>query len=125
MAEHEFDLKDGLKIGDKDGVQKHVVLRELTAGDIIEASQASERVAFTQSGETVLTSSPSLLGVLLLCQQIKRLGDLDGPIPLNVLKRLSADDFTVLQQKSDAFDQSLRQASKDLENKGRGEGGSA
>lgn len=97
MATLEFDLEQGIDVGGQ--LERHVVLRELTAGDIIEAGEESERVVYSPSGEPLMVQSSAVMGALIMCRQIKKLGTLEGPLELVFLKKLSEDDFALLQLK--------------------------
>lgn len=67
MADIEFDLNDGLCV---DGVEnKHVVMRGLTAGDIIAAEEGSETCYHTTQGPVVL-SSPIKAMVIALSRDL-------------------------------------------------------
>lgn len=99
MAIHSFDLEKGLSVGGV--VNKHVVLRELTAGDLIDAMAESERVVMvpTKDGaEPRLVLSDSLMGINCLRRQVKTLGDMAGPLDIDVLRQLSAEDLNLLQK---------------------------
>ena len=90
-------LTRGLLVGDE--AQLEAELREPTAGDVIDAGQEAERVVMTAEGPE-LVSSPSLLGALVLCKQVVRIGTVQGPLKLADLKKLSALDLQRLQEKA-------------------------
>lgn len=121
MAEITVTLKDGLKIG-KD-VLKDVVLRDPTAGDIIDSQGESERMVLTPDGPQLVVS-PSLAGANMLRRQIIRIGNVQGPIDLNEIKRLSAHDLSLLEGAVSEMDEALvvENAAKELEKRGRTEG---
>lgn len=119
MAQSEFDLKHGLEV--EGVVHKHVVLGELTAGDIIEAQQESERVVMTPDGPA-LVSSPALVGALTLCRQIKQIGDIKM-MELPMLRKLHEDDLYQLQLEAAKLSQAGDQAGKELSDRGRADDG--
>ncbi|WP_340615094.1 phage tail assembly protein [Xenorhabdus thailandensis] len=97
-----FELKHGLAYGkgDETELQFEVELRPLTAGDLIDAEAASERVVVTANGPTLL-SSPSRMGYELLRRTIARIGKINGPIPLDMLKTLHQDDLERIASHAD------------------------
>ena len=101
-------LIDGLPFGEKDDVQMQydVTLRELTAGDLIDAQVASEKVVMTKEGP-VLVSSPALMGLELLRRQIERVGCINGPLSLALIKKLSQQDFQRLSIVAEMRDEVL------------------
>ncbi|EAO1206232.1 hypothetical protein EX075_13790 [Salmonella enterica] len=103
-----FSLIDGLPYGtgaDKE-MQHHVSFRELTAGDMIDAQVASEKVVMTKEGP-VLVSSPAMMGIEILRRQIAKVGCINGPLSLNQLKALSQQDFHRLTIATDVRDIAL------------------
>lgn len=100
-------LENGFKVGDK--VHAEAELRLPTAGDIIDAGVDAERAVFTPQG-WVLLSSPTLIAQHVLCKQIVRIGEHQGPLTLAELKLLSARDLQLLQEAADALDQALATA---------------
>ena len=123
MAKVEFDLEHGVEIGSQ--LEKHVVLKEATAGDIIDASVDSERVVFGQDGQPVLVPSPSLMGAQTLCRQVERLGSINGPLELSILKKLHEDDFVLMQQKAEELHQLADQKARELTARGKSADNSA
>ena len=123
MSRIKFNLNDGLSIGDD--VLKDVVLREINAGDIIKASEESEKLVFTPAGkgqpEPILVSSPAMMGVHVLRRQIVSIGNLNGPIDLHTLEKLSAEDFEILQNKANELEKAAvaELASQAVTHKGR------
>lgn len=121
MATLEFELKDGVKVGDK--LEKLVVLRELTAGEILACGKKSEQVVMSESGP-VLVQSPVLMGMFSLCQQIKSLGDLPGPIDAMILEKFSEVDFAYLQTKAAELSEGVAKQVQELVTRGRTSGDS-
>jgi phage FluMu protein gp41 len=121
MAEVHVPLQDGLKVGDD--LLKDVILRDPTAGDIIDANAESERMVLTPAGPA-LVPSPSLVGANMLRRQIKSIGNVQGPISLVELKRLTERDLALLQSKADEMDQAMvsESAAKELASRGRADG---
>jgi len=118
MAQVEFDLKHGLKIGDT--TQTRVVLAEPTVADLLECGEQSERAVFTAQGPA-LVSSPTLMGALLLCRQIKSIGGAEVPFTLELLKKLHPDDMLLLQVKAAELDKAAQSALEALISRGRAE----
>lgn len=105
MATVEVVLNGGLTVGET--THTLAVLREATAGDVIEATLESERLVMvpaadpTAPAEPQLVISPALVGLHTLCRQLVRIGDIEGPISLAMLKKLkSAADIGLLQEKA-------------------------
>ncbi|MGP9666247.1 hypothetical protein ACT3TY_16710, partial [Halomonas sp. AOP22-C1-8] len=95
-------LIHGLKIGE--AVCKDAKLREATAGDVLEAQEAAERLMMvpTQNGvEPMLVVSPSRVGVEVLRRQIVSIGDVSGPLDLKLMHRLHPEDLNLLLAKSE------------------------
>lgn len=90
MATKEGTLKYGLKIGD--AVYKDYVLREATTADLFDAEDeapASKRLAYRGA---------------LLGRQLVKLGELSGPIKLDVIRKLHPKDFDQLVAEQAALD---------------------
>ncbi|WP_299733986.1 phage tail assembly protein [uncultured Endozoicomonas sp.] len=113
----EFDLKDGMTIGQGSETEthRHVILRQLGAADVMDAMEASERVVPTPDGYQ-LVSSPARMGLELLRRQVKKLGVMNGPLSLEDLRRLSSDDLSLLQAHVEALDTAT---AKEIESRGR------
>ncbi len=92
----------GLMLGDKP--QLNYKLRNPTAGDIIDAHEASEKAVLTKDGYQMI-SSPALMGAELLCRQMLYIGDIKGPLELFQLKMLSAKDLNKLNISAEQLDQ--------------------
>jgi phage FluMu protein gp41 len=97
MATVKCTLKTGLKVGDE--VHLEAEIRELTAGDLIDATDESEKLIMTPEGYALLVSN-TLAGLHTLRRQIVRIGDHSGPLTLGELKRLSGNDLSLLQEKA-------------------------
>jgi len=104
-------------------------LRDLTAGDVLEAQEASEKVVQKQDGSLALVGSPAAMGRELLCRRIALLRSEDGqkhngPLSAAELGRMSPDDLYTLQNAADALDviMALR-AGERLQARGRNDGG--
>lgn len=96
----QFTLKHGLPYGsdEEKELQFDVELRELTAGDLIDAEAASERVVMTNKGSE-LVSSPSRMGYELIRRAIVRIGKINGPLPFDMLKKLHQDDLELISNR--------------------------
>ncbi|MCE8027545.1 hypothetical protein HOP54_02425 [Halomonas daqingensis] len=99
-------LIHGLTIGET--LHREVVLREATAGDVLDAQAESERLMMVPNHdggfEPMLVVSPSRVGIEVLRRQIVSVGDISGPIELAVLKRLNPEDLNLLLAKSEQLD---------------------
>lgn len=117
MATITITLKDGIKVGDDTLVE--AVLRSPTAGDIIDAQEESEKLVQTIDGHR-LVSSPTLSGAGMLRRQVVRIGNLQGPLSLDDLRKLSPRDMEALQIATGSLDDAL--AVEALSDRGRGPG---
>ena len=122
MATIPTKLKHGLKVG-KD-VLRDVVLREVTAGDIIDAQEESEKLVYAVENNKLvptLVASPTLVGIHVLRRQIVKIGDVDGPIELDLIKKLHPIDLNHLQQKAEELDGAAEgeAASQEVTQRGR------
>ena len=94
-------MDDGLTIGKKP--HKDAELKDYSAGDVIDACVAAEKVVHTDTGP-VLVASPTLMDMELLCRQVVRIGDHDGPLSMVELGRLTGRDLTALQTAAKSLD---------------------
>lgn len=123
MDQIKFDLKHGLKVGED--VLKEVTLREVNAGDIIKATEESEKLVFAQVAkdktEPMLVTSPALMGINILRRQIASIGNLSGPVELSLFEKLSGDDLDLLQTKAEELETAAlaETASQAVAQKGR------
>ncbi|MDW7745874.1 phage tail assembly protein [Halomonas sp.] len=118
-------LIHGLRLGDE--TYKDVVLREATAGDVLDAQEAAERLVFSpaQDGgsEPVLVASPSRVGVEVLRRQIVSVGDISGPLELKLLHKLHPEDLNLLLARTEQLDgAAVAQAQSEAESRGRSDG---
>lgn len=95
MATVSCTLKDGLKVGEETHLTAEI--REATAGDLIDATEESEKLVATPDGYQ-LVASPTMVGLHCLGRQIVRIGSHPGPMSLSELRRLSAHDLSLLQE---------------------------
>ena len=91
------------KIISADGTEQTIALRELTAGDIIDALAESEKVV-EMNGEPVIVVSPSLVTFHTIRRMIVRIGDQQGPLSLVEMRKLSASTLGQLQDAADNID---------------------
>ncbi len=119
MSNHKFSLKHGLKVGDD--ILKNVVLKpSLSAGEILEASEAAEKLVMVgEAGykEPTFVISPTLMGIESLRRQIVSIDDLQGPISLHQIKGLHEEDLRMLNQV--AADLEKIKVSQELARRGR------
>lgn len=129
MASVQVTLKHGLKVGPETLLD--VELREPMAGDIIEAQEESEKLVVLQGKEGPeprLVPSPSLVGVNVLRRQVVRIGNVQGPIDLIMLKRLHPEDLGLLNRKADELERAMfaeiapKKAGQEAEARGRADG---
>lgn len=94
-----FQLKHGLSYGQGAEVEKQfdVELRELTAGDLIDAELASEKMVMTPKGPALL-ASPAMMGYEMVRRSVARIGVIQGPLSMALLKSLHQDDLEMLLQ---------------------------
>lgn len=116
MAESVFDLVHGLKVGD--ALLKRVVLAAPGVADLLECGEQSERAVVTEQGPA-LAGSPVVMGMLLLCRQIKSIGGEAVPFTPELLKKLEPVDFLLLQAEAALLDKSVASAMEVLVNRGR------
>jgi phage FluMu protein gp41 len=119
-------LIHGLAIGED--THKEVVLREPTAGDILDAQEASERLMMVPTpeggAEPMLISSPSRSSVEVLRRQIVSIGDISGPLDEKLLRKLDPEDLDLLLAVTGNFDAGgSNQVQKEVVRRGRDEGG--
>lgn len=139
MATINVELKHGLKVGDE--LQKVAVITDqLTAGQILAAKETAEKVvAFQVNGRTVpvVVESPARFGALLLCEQIKSIGKITGPLDVDYLSMLHHEDLDILnahadllagavtaQELADKLTEKGLTASPEVTQKGRSDNGS-
>lgn len=116
MATVHVTLNKGLRVGEEVHVEAEI--REASAGDLIDATEESEKLVATPDGGFQLLASPTLVGLNCLRRQIVRVGEHPGPLTLGELRKLSAHDLSLLQEKA----QLLETASlKEVADRGRGD----
>lgn len=119
-------LIHGLALGEE--LHKEVTLREPTAGDILDAQEASERLMMvpTSDGavEPMLVSSPSRSSMEVLRRQIVSVGDISGPLDMKLLRKLDPEDLDLLLAKTGNLNAGgVNQVQQEVGKRGRGEGG--
>ncbi len=92
----EFTLINGLA-DDKD-VHKDVVMREITAGDILAANENTREIYQTPNGAVLMCPNDKVM-VEVLCRIITKLGDLKMPLSKQEFNKLSLTDLNLLQDK--------------------------
>lgn len=123
-----IELTDGLTIGSV--TYKTVILRQLNAGDVQEASEAAERLVSTATGELALVSSPARMGQEVLRRQVSMLeddngGKFDGPLEPEDMARLTLTDLNTLQMGVGILDAHVEKAVEAMGKRGRPDAGSA
>ncbi len=117
MTQHTVTLEKGLTIGEERHTK--VVLRELSAGDLIAAMEESERLIMVpgaNGAEPALVTSNTLMGINTLRRQVASIGSVDGPMEREQLSLLSNKDLEILHQGVAALDTAIVNA---LEARGR------
>ncbi|MFM5095783.1 hypothetical protein ACEUCJ_19180 [Aeromonas rivipollensis] len=129
MALITFQLEHGIPgktmgSGDEPLLYRDVGLRELNTCDLIDAQLESEKVVVHESGKAIPYTSDVLYGLNLLRHQIEYIGEIPGPIDMNMIRKLHPEDFDLIQRKAQELDQAL---AEDLEKrvKARGRSDSA
>lgn len=126
MAHVDFELPNGITQGDTTHCK--CVLGEPTAGDVLAANEESEKVVLVPVGvdekanaitEPQLVVSPSLVSVHLLRRQIKSIGEIKGPIEIEIFNKLSAKDLAEIQTQATDLDQAAINASRAVAQSGR------
>jgi len=103
------ELKHGLRLTLKNGddermeIYKTFEMREPTAGDVIDASEESEKLVTVKDGFEFV-SSPALMGFHMLRRQIKKIGDISGPISVKNMRKLHPEDLEILQVAAENID---------------------
>ncbi|MEG7608926.1 phage tail assembly protein [Citrobacter braakii] len=110
MAEMTFTLVHGLRTGkgtNDEMLHKDVTLRELTSRDVIESQLASERVVLGDNGKAVAYCSEVMMGLEMMRRQIKKIGEIPGPLDMNQIYALHPEDLKLLTEKGQAMDDML------------------
>lgn len=116
MATVQIDLQKGLTIGEETHTAAEI--REATAADLIDATEESEKLVATPDGGYQLLASPTLVGLNCLRRQIVRVGEHPGPLTMGELRKLSAHDLSLLQEKAQALETATL---KGVAERGRGD----
>ncbi|MEW5727719.1 MAG: hypothetical protein AB1918_07830 [Pseudomonadota bacterium] len=95
------------------------VLRELTTGDMIAAAEAAEKCVLGDDGAYHLVQSPGRAGIELLCRQVVRIGEVEGPLTLDELLKLEREDFVFLQAMASQLDNAGAEAMRGATERGR------
>jgi len=80
-----------------------LILTETTSEHVLDAQEESEKLVMTPDGPA-LVSSPSRMGVNVLRRQVVRIGEINGPVDLTILKRLSPLDLERVQKAAEEMD---------------------
>ena len=126
MATVKFTLATGITQGDT--THTSCVLCEPNAGALIAANEESEKVvmvpvALDDKGNAItepqLVISPSLISVHLLRRQIQSIGEIKGPIEIEIFNKLTAKDLEAIQAKAAELDAAADNASRTVAQSGR------
>lgn len=115
-------LADGLTLGSV--TYARAVLRQLTAGDILEAQEEAERLVYAKDGSLSLVMSPARMGREALRRQVARLEgaggeSFEGPLDVEALGRLSGRDLASLQAGVELLDQAAAKSAEAAQTRGR------
>ena len=119
MANYKFNLKHGLTVGN-DTLKNVVMKASLTAGEILAASEAAEKLVMVGEGdakEPMFIISPTLMGVESLRRQIVSIGDVQGPISMHQINSLHEEDLLHLNQAAANIEKT--KVSQELARRGR------
>jgi len=123
MSEITVPLTHGLTVGK--AVFKKAVLREPTAGDVIEAQEESEKLVTTfdekNKPQHEFIPSPTMVGVHVLRRQIKSIDDCSGPLSLDNIKSLHPEDLSLLQEKANELENAAVKVVEEFESRGESE----
>ncbi len=119
-------LQDGIIIGSV--CYTKAILRQLSAGDILEAQEEAERLVYGKDGSLSLVMSPARMGREALRRQVLRLTSeagesLDGPLGIAELGRLSGRDLAAIQAGIELLDSGASKTAEALGERGRIEAG--
>lgn len=103
----DVQLETGLSVGNATFNTAHV--RNLNAGDILAAQEDAERLVYVKDGSMALVMSPARMARESLRRQIARMSNSkgiihNGPLSVDELGSLSADDLFRLQQGAELLD---------------------
>lgn len=103
-----LSLGDPIKLGNASVVA--LMLEPLDAGQAIDAATDAERVAFSPKGEPVLVPSPVMATAHRARRQVRTLicddgKDIQGPMSLSDLRRLSEPDMIALYDRCEKVDE--------------------
>lgn len=115
-------LQDGITIGSVRYTR--AILRQLCAGDILEAQEEAERLVYGKDGSLSLVMSPARMGREALRRQVLRLiaengESLDGPLGMVELGRLSGRDLAAIQAGIELLDSGASKTAEALGERGR------
>ena len=93
MVESIIKINDGLEVS----------IREINAGDIMDATDAAQELRVLSGAQPFLVVNPTKLGWHLLLKSISSISDGTTPT-MEWLRGLSAVEFQLLQEKTDELD---------------------
>ncbi len=111
MPQAEFDLDKGVKIGEV--VHRSCYLQEADIGILIEAARESEVTCRVGSGrydehgreleEPAILINPYLMELHTLRRQVVKIGDIQGPLELEVWAKLSETDLSIIKAEAETL----------------------
>ena len=119
MNQDTFELIDGLKpVND---LHRTCTIRTATAGDVIDAQTAAERVVHTADGPLLLVSD-STMGWEMTKRQVVSIGGIQGPLDDEHMRALSGRDLNLIGAKIESLDNAAWKAAQEQTKRGRDEG---
>lgn len=106
MKELKFELEHGLALkgqGEEVKAQKSATLRLLTTGEMIAAASDSVKTVQTPDGNWLLLEDPIMASVHALRRQVVSIGEIPGPLEVDMLLKLDPVDFELLSEVADVF----------------------
>lgn len=119
MNQDTFELIDGLK--PVQDLHRTCTIRTATAGDVIDAQTAAERVVHTADGPLLLVSD-SKMGWEMTKRQVVCIGGIEGPLSDEDMRALSGRDLNLIGAKIEALDSAAWKAAQEQAKRGRDEG---
>lgn len=110
-------LKKPIKITGCDDEVKSVEVGEYTAGDILEATQESERLVVATDGSSNLVSSDLEVSYRLAGLCVKKAGKREGKLILQEVKLLHPSDIDAINSAADTY--VFLKTKEDLEKAGK------
>jgi len=115
----EYTFRSNQGDGDRKEKIRDLILAPLDGGSVI-AAQLESEVPIYHGGGLQLMTSPTLMGLNVLRRQVKKVGDLNGPLTIDQLKQVSPRDMAILQIAAEKLDEAMANT-EGLASRGRNE----